>query len=126
VKRRFFIVMWRIVNPLNRPLAGFAPWWVLVETTGNKTGRLRRTPIAMGIRDSGAIVLIAAHGRACGWVRNLEAEPAVRIKHLGKWREGTASVEPADPAIIRRFNPYARVAGGFAGIDPMLVRIRIA
>ena len=36
------VLFWRLVNPITRPLAGFAPWWVLVETTGLKEGAKSR------------------------------------------------------------------------------------
>jgi integrase len=39
---------WKILNPITRGLAGLAPWWVLLETTGRRTGKRRRTPFANG------------------------------------------------------------------------------
>jgi deazaflavin-dependent oxidoreductase (nitroreductase family) len=123
VKRLVLRAFWRVVNPLARPLAGFAPWWVLVETTGNRTGRLRRTPLAAGPVVGGAMLIIAVHGRHSGWVRNLEATPAVRVRHRGRWRAATASIGGLSPDEVRLFNRYARMGPRFAGIDPLLVRL---
>ena len=123
VKRRLAVVFWRIVNPPTRPLAGIAPWWVLVETTGHKTGKRRRTPIATGPYDDTGMELIAAHGRHSAWVKNLENTPAVRIRHRRKWHPGVARVLDLDVAKTATFNLYARQAAGAIGIDPVLVRI---
>src|SRR4051794_20559532 len=122
-KRRITVGFWRVVNPITRPLAGLAPWWVLVETTGRVSGKARRTPIAAGLRDEAGVWLIAAHGRHAGWVKNLEARPAVRLRHRGRWRSGSASLHPLDEARVSTFNLYARQAAGGGGIDPLLLRI---
>ena len=122
-KRRLAVGFWRVVNPVTRPLAGVAPWWVLVETTGRVSGKRRRTPIARGPGDDGGMWLIAAHGRHAGWVKNLSAQPAVRMRHRGRWLDGVASLHPVDDARVSTFNLYARQAAGGIGIDPLLVRI---
>jgi deazaflavin-dependent oxidoreductase (nitroreductase family) len=114
---------WRLVNPLNRALAPIAPWWVILETTGRRTGKPRRTPLARGPVDGRRNWLISVHGRNADWVRNLEAQPRVRIRLGGRWHEGLASVHPFDAAIVRRFNRYARTGPGVMGIEPVLVRV---
>ncbi|MBV9486186.1 MAG: nitroreductase family deazaflavin-dependent oxidoreductase [Frankiaceae bacterium] len=124
MKRRALVAFRHVVNPIVRPLAGFMPWWMLIETTGNKTGKVRRVPLATGLKSDGEILLLAAHGRAAGWVRNIAANPQMRIRHKGRWLTGTATIEAVDPAVVRRFNPYARLAGGQAAIDPTFVRFR--
>lgn len=123
LRRRVLVISWRIVNPLARLAAGLVSFWVLVETTGCKTGRRRHTPLAAGPKDATGMYLIAVHGHHASWVRNIDVTPAIRIKHRGKWRQATASVEELDPAILRRFNRYARSGPRIAGIDPMLVRV---
>jgi deazaflavin-dependent oxidoreductase (nitroreductase family) len=117
------MVFWRATNPLARRLAGIAPFWVVLETKGRRTGRLRQTPLARGPEDDGALWLIAVHGRHSAWVANLEAEPAVRVRLRGRWRSARASVHPWDPERARTFNPYARSAPPTIGIDPLLVRL---
>lgn len=123
LRRRVLVVYWRIVNPPARLAAGLLPFWALIETTGCKTGRRRRTPLAAGPRDSTGMYLIAVHGHHAGWVRNIDATLAVRIKHRGRWRHGTASVEEPVSSTLGRFNLYARTGLRLFGIDPMLVRV---
>ena len=123
IKRRLAVVWWRIFNPLTNLLAGIVPWWVLVETTGHKTGKRRRTPIATGPYDASGMELIATHGRHSAWVKNLEKTPTVRIRHRRRWHAGTARVLDLEAAKTATFNLYARQAAGAIGIDPVLVRI---
>lgn len=123
IRRAAFRLFWRLVNPITRPLAGFAPWWVLLETTGNSTGRRRLTPLAAGPTDDGAMLLITVHGRGSAWVRNIEAQPSVRMRHRGRWRPASATVEAFDRELARRFSLYARMGPPLAGIDPLIVRI---
>lgn len=126
LRRRMAMGFWRLFNPLARALAGLAPWWVVIETTGRRSGLARRTPLARGPLEDGALWLISTHGRHATWVRNLEAEPVVRIRVRGRWLRGRASVEPLDPARVARFNAYARTAAaGAVGIDPVLVRVTL-
>ena len=120
--RRLLVAWWRIVNPLTRGLAGLAPWWVLIETTGRSTGKLRRIPLAAGPTEADAMWLLAVHGRGAAWVRNLEAAPSVRLKHRGRWRDGTATTHPVDAIPLERFNAYAR-SGQLIAADPLLVRV---
>ena len=77
---------WRIVNPLTIPLAGFAPWWVVLETTGRRTGRRRRVPLARGPVDGRSAWLIAVRGTHAGFAHNIAADPRVRLKMRGRWR----------------------------------------
>lgn len=121
-RRRRAIAIWRMLNPLTRPLAGIAPWWVLLETTGRRSGRPRQTPLAAGPRDSGGMWLIATHGEHADYVANLLSHPAVRVRHQAQWRAGTAAVRDLDEDIIGRFNAYARAALRIA-IDPKLIWI---
>ena len=118
-------IFWRIVNPPTRRFAGFAPWWVLLETTGRRTGRPRTTPLARGPVDGSVVWLTSVHGRHAEWVRNLAATPAVRIKLSGRWHRAHATVHEYDESIARRFNSYARSGPRMLGIDPKLVRIEL-
>ena len=116
---------WRLNPVAQRAAAGLAPWWVLLETTGRRSGLPRRVPLARGPVDGSTTWLIAVHGRKADFVRNVEAHPGVRLKLRGRWRQGTATVEPLDPAVLRRFNAYARAGPRTLGIDPLLVRIEM-
>lgn len=126
LKRSVMMVVWRIVNPLNRRLTGIAPWWVLVETVGRRTGKPTTTPLARGPFDGEATWVISVHGRHASWVKNLEASPSVRLRLNRRWRRGIASVVPYDREIIRRFNRYARAGPATIGIDPVLIRIDLS
>ena len=113
---------WKLFNPIALRLAGFMPWWVIVETTGRKSGKVRRVPLGSGPKDGNGMLLFAVHGRHAAWVLNAEANPSVRLRHLGKWRSGTATVSPFDADQMRRFNLYVRSAMRIAD-DPLLVQV---
>ena len=125
-KRSLMMVVWRIVNPPSRLLAGIAPWWVVLETVGRRTGRPRRTPLARGPFDGDTTWLISVHGRHASWVKNLDGSPAVRLRVGRRWRDGTAAVVRFDTQIIRRFNRYARTGPAIVGIDPALIRVDLS
>ena len=126
IRRRIALLFWKIANPLTRPLAGFAPWWVVLETTGRRSGRQRHTPLAAGPIDGGVAWLISVHGEHSAFARNIAANPRVRLRHRGRWRTGTASLAPLDDAVLRRFNAYARSATlRGVGIDPKLLRVEL-
>jgi deazaflavin-dependent oxidoreductase (nitroreductase family) len=75
------------------------PGYALLETTGRKTGKARRTPVGDGWVGY-QFWLVAEHGMKAGYVRNLVRHPRVRVKlrqGLGaKWHTGTAHVLPDD------------------------------
>lgn len=119
-------MFWKIVNPPTRPLAGWAPWWVLLETTGRRTGLPRATPLARGPVDGEVVWLMSVHGQHAAWVRNLEAKPEVRIKLSGHWHRARATVRPYDETAAARFNAYARSGPRTLGIDPVLVRVQLS
>ena len=93
-----------LFNPLMRTALrlGLAPRaFALLETTGRRSGRLRQTPIGGGF-DGPAYWIVAEHGTACGYVQNLMASPAVRLKIGRRWYTGTATVLPDDEPFARR------------------------
>jgi deazaflavin-dependent oxidoreductase (nitroreductase family) len=116
---------WWLVNRPTRPVAGLAPWWVLLETKGRLTGKPRYTPLARGPIDEDVVWLVSVHGRHALWVRNLETTPGVRIKISGRWHDGRATVHEYDEAIAQRFNLYARTGPRTLGIDPVLIRVQL-
>jgi deazaflavin-dependent oxidoreductase (nitroreductase family) len=97
VKRRLVTAFQRrLLNPFVRGLdyAGLLPRVVsILETTGRKTGKPRRTPVGNGI-EGGTFWIVSEHGRASAYVRNIEANPHVRVKVDGRWRTGRAHVLP--------------------------------
>jgi deazaflavin-dependent oxidoreductase (nitroreductase family) len=125
IRRRTALFFWRLFNPLARALAGIAPWWVVLETTGRRSGQPRQVPLARGPVDDDVAWLICVHGEHASFARNIAASPRVRLRIAGHWRSGTASLEPLDPAILERFGSYARLGPKSFGIDPRLVRVRL-
>jgi deazaflavin-dependent oxidoreductase (nitroreductase family) len=117
----------RILNPLVRALAprGLAPGHALVETRGRSSGLLRRVPVGYGLRGRTCWV-VAEHGRRADWVRNVEANPSVRVLVKRHWHRGTAHVlDGQDPeslygSVIPRLNS-ALVKR--LGTDQLVVRI---
>jgi deazaflavin-dependent oxidoreductase (nitroreductase family) len=117
------MAFWRAFNPVARSLAGIAPWWVVLETQGRRSGLARRVPLAKGPVDERVVWLIAVHGEHSAFVRNIAADNRVRLKMARRWREGTASIEPVDQAVLNRFSGYARIGPRALGIDPKLIRV---
>ena len=123
----------RIANPVVRRvlLRGWrVPGYALLETTGRRSGEPRRVPVGDGLVD-GTFWIVAEHGRRAAYVRNLEANPRVRVKTRGSWRAGTAQVMPDDDAHARqhglgRGRPLARFNAAAVrafGTDLLTVRI---
>ena len=87
-----------LVNPFVRALfrVGIpAPGTAILETVGRKSGQPRRTPVTDGL-DGDTFWIVAEHGRRASYVRNIEANPRVRIKVGTRWRSGSASLQPGD------------------------------
>jgi deazaflavin-dependent oxidoreductase (nitroreductase family) len=100
---RFFSV--RILNPVARPLAArglLGSGVSVLETTGRKSGQQRRTPVGNGLRGD-TFWIVAEHGFGAAYVKNIEANPRVRVK-VGRrpWRAGTARILADD-------DPYERM-----------------
>jgi deazaflavin-dependent oxidoreductase (nitroreductase family) len=122
-RRAAAMVLWKLLNPVAVRLAGIVPWWVVLETKGRQTGEPRRVPLARGPADDDTVWLIAVHGQHASFVKNLRAEPEVRIKLRREWRSGRAKLQPLDEHRLAEFNFYARGGPRTMGIDPALVRI---
>jgi len=75
---------------------GIQPFGIVVlETVGRRSGKLRRTPVGGHLQDD-SVWLVAEHGRQADYVRNIEADPHVRVKVKRKWRRGVARLLPED------------------------------
>jgi deazaflavin-dependent oxidoreductase (nitroreductase family) len=103
----------RLFNPLVNAAAnaGLAvPGIAILETTGRKSGRPRRTPVGHALAGD-TCWIVAEHGRKASYVRNIQADPSVRIKIGRRWRTGTAHVVPDDdPRARLRVIPVAHAA----------------
>jgi deazaflavin-dependent oxidoreductase (nitroreductase family) len=106
------------INPVVK--AGIAigvppPGVRLLETTGRKSGQPRRTPVG-GRVEGDTMWVVAEHGLRASYVRNIEANPRVRVKVKGRWRTGTAQPLPDDDwrerlRMIGRGNPGLKLNG---------------
>jgi deazaflavin-dependent oxidoreductase (nitroreductase family) len=80
-----------VANPLMRLM----PFQTLLETTGRKSGEPRRTPLD-GSRIGDQFWFVSEFGDKSQYVKNIQANPAVRVRLKGKWHSGTAHVVPDD------------------------------
>ena len=88
----------RIGNPIVRTALERGlriPGYSVLETIGRKSGVPRRVPVGDGL-DGDTFWIVSEHGRRAAYVRNIEANPRVRVKVRGKWRAGTAVTMPED------------------------------
>jgi deazaflavin-dependent oxidoreductase (nitroreductase family) len=87
-----------VFNPFVRGLFRVGlpvPGTAILETIGRKSGQPRRNPVTNGLGD-GVFWIVAEHGRQASYVRNIEANPCVRIRTGRRWRKGTARLVPDD------------------------------
>ena len=118
----------RLFNPFVKTLMNVgipAPGVVILETTGRKSGQPRRTPVGKAI-EGDTLWIVAEHGRKAGYVRNIEANPRVRVKVGRKWRDGTAKAMPEDDARARQRKMPNRMNSAVVramGSDLLTVRV---
>lgn len=126
-----------VVNPivmLAHDLGIPPPGDALLETIGRSTGQPRHTPVCDGL-DGETFWLVAQRGLGADWVKNIQANPRVRVKvRTGSgvgWMAGTAHiVDDDDPRerqrricegnLARRLCVSASAA---MDTDPLTVRI---
>ena len=65
--------------------------FALLETVGRRSGKPRRTPVGNGLIGN-TFWLVCEHGSGAGYVRNIEANPRVRVKIGRRWRTGSAHI----------------------------------
>ena len=93
----------RLVNPMVRGLIErglFPRAWVLLETTGRKSGQPRRTPVGNGKRGD-VFWIVTEHGWHADYVKNIQADPRVRVKIGRDWHSGTAHILEDDDPLAR-------------------------
>ena len=94
----------KLLNPLLKRAANAGiplPSVVILETIGRKSGQPRRNPVGKAI-EGHTLWIVAEHGRRANYVRNLTANPRVRVKVGRRWRTGTAHPMPEDDARERQ------------------------
>ena len=83
----------------------------LLETRGRRSREPRVTPVTNGL-DGARFWIVTEHGLRSNYVRNLLADPRVRVNADGRWRSGVAQVVAEDPLArldkIAATNPRAR------------------
>ena len=117
---RFHDLKFRAVTTLQRwvanPLSRRLPFQTLLETTGRKSGQPRRTPLG-GSRVGNEFWIVSEYGEKSQYVRNIQANPRVRVRIKGRWHTGTAHLLHEDdarlpPASLPRMNSAAVRAVG--------------
>jgi len=128
----FFRMLNRVVEPVVRRGFGsprLAPsGFIVLETTGRKSGELRRSPLA-ATRIGRHMIVATFRGDRSQWVRNLAAQPRTRYWTRGApydsdafvVREG-ARIPASLPAplrhVVRFLVPYTRAGWAFAVLSP--------
>ena len=84
----------KVVNPIVRAAARAGiplPLVLILETRGRKSGQPRRVPVGKAITGD-TLWIVAEHGRKAAYVKNIEADPHVRVRVGRKWRSGIAQI----------------------------------
>ncbi|MFI9719862.1 nitroreductase/quinone reductase family protein [Streptomyces sp. NPDC052396] len=112
----------RLANPLTRRM----PSQILLETTGRNSGLPRRTPVG-GRRVGEVFWLVSEFGEKSQYVRNIQADPRVRVRIRGRWYSGTAYLMPEDDARarLRTLPTFNSAAVRAFGDDLLTVRVEL-
>jgi deazaflavin-dependent oxidoreductase (nitroreductase family) len=98
---------------------------VILETVGRRSGQPRRTPVGKA-RVGDTLWIVAEHGRRAGYVRNISANPRVRVKIGRRWRTGTAHPLPDDdPRERQRRMPNRLNSAGVRLMGSELLTVRV-
>jgi len=120
LKRQFVHRVQRlVVNPIGRQLPV-----TMLETTGRKSGQPRHTAVGGKVVDN-QFWMVSEHGEHSDYVYNIKANPSVRVRINGQWRNGTAHLLPDDDARKRlRSLPRLNSAGVITmGTDLLTIRV---
>jgi deazaflavin-dependent oxidoreductase (nitroreductase family) len=112
-----------VLNPQMRLslTLGTAPRaFALLETIGHRSGKPRRTPVGNGLIGN-TFWLVSEHGIRAGYVRNIEANPRVRVKVGRRWRAGSAQILPDDDPYTR-LDLVASALGRMRRVDAAILR----
>jgi deazaflavin-dependent oxidoreductase (nitroreductase family) len=125
-----------VINPLDKlafALRTPPPGDALLETTGRRTRKPRVTPVCDCL-DGDTFWIIAQRGHDSAYVRNIEANPRVRVKGSlsdSDWRAGTAHIlDDDDPneriRTLGRGNRWRRLClqtSGSASTSLLTIRV---
>jgi deazaflavin-dependent oxidoreductase (nitroreductase family) len=112
----------RVANPLMRR----NPMQTLLETTGRKSGEPRRTPLGGKVVDD-QFWFVSEFGEQSQYVRNIKADPRVRVRLRGRWRTGTAHLVPEDDpqARLRELPQFNSFGVRTFGTNLLTVRVNL-
>ena len=125
-----------VINPLDKlafALRTPPPGDALLETTGRRSGQPRVTPVCDCLERS-SFWIVAQRGRDADYVKNIAANPRVRVKgslSSSAWRAGTAEIldddDPRERArILGRGNRWRRLclqASASVATSPLTIRV---
>ena len=119
----------RVLNPVVRTAARLGlplPMLVILETRGRKSGQLRRIPVGKAL-EGDTLWVVAEHGERSSYVRNIRADPRVRVRIGRRWRTGTAEVLADDDwrARQRRMPRLNAALVRAVGTEHVTVRIEL-
>lgn len=126
-RRRVRLVQRWALNPPMKAATwlGLVPGHVLIETTGRRSGRHRRIVVGMHLDDDVGW-MVAEQGRHAGYVRNLEANPRVRVRVQRRWRSATAFIVDGDDPQARLDSfAMARHAAAVRRFGTELLTVRV-
>ena len=118
----------KLLNPLVRAAARAGiplPGYVLLETTGRRSGQPRQVPVGKAL-EGDTLWVVAEHGLRAAYVRNIQANPRVRVRLGRRWRTGTAHVLPDDDWRERQRRMSNRLNSAVVramGTEPVTVRV---
>ena len=84
----------KLLNPVVRAVVRLGlplPLVVILETRGRKSGQPRQIPVGKAL-EGDTLWIVAEHGHKASYVRNIEANPRVRVRVGRRWRTGTARI----------------------------------
>ncbi|WP_238159278.1 nitroreductase/quinone reductase family protein [Mycobacterium sp. MFM001] len=108
-----------VVNPVGRKMPV-----TMLETIGRKSGKPRRTAVGGRVVDN-QFWMVSEHGERSDYVRNIQANPAVRVRLRGRWRTGTAHLLPDDDAKARLRSLPALNSAVVRAVGSDLLTIRV-
>jgi deazaflavin-dependent oxidoreductase (nitroreductase family) len=118
----------KLLNPLVKAAATAGlplPGIVILETIGRRSAQPRRTPVGKALVGD-TLWIVAEHGLKASYVRNIDADPRVRVRVGRHWRTGMGHVLPDDDWRERQRRMPNRLNSTFVrllGSEPVTVRI---
>ena len=113
----------RVANPVMRLM----PFQTLLETVGRKSGEPRRTPLG-GSRIGDQFWFVSEFGEKSQYVKNIKANPNVRVRLRGRWHTGTAHLVPDDDshARLRELPQFNSLGVRTFGTNLLTIRVDLA